>query len=106
MCTISRERGRRRPPTPPASTTIYIGNTYEVTDGSATEHIFAGNRRIASKTVSGITYYHPDHLGGLNGRQEEGKRRAERFLLPVRRDEGKYRQCRFALQVHRQGDRP
>ena len=37
-----------------------------MTDGSATEHIFAGNRRIASKTGSSVTYYHPDHLGGLN----------------------------------------
>ena len=50
----------------PASTTIYIGNIYEVTDGAPTEHIFAGNRRIATKTGSSTTYYHPDHLGGLN----------------------------------------
>ena len=46
----------------PASTTIYIGNIYEVTDGSATEHIFAGNRRIATKTGSTINYYHPTIL--------------------------------------------
>ena len=50
----------------PASTTTYIGNIYEVTDGVATEHIFAGSRRIASKTGTSTTYYHPDHLGGLN----------------------------------------
>ncbi|MDR3565629.1 MAG: RHS repeat-associated core domain-containing protein, partial [Negativicutes bacterium] len=50
----------------PASTTLYIGSIYEVTDSAPTEHIFAGNRRIATKTGSGISYYHPDHLGGLN----------------------------------------
>jgi RHS repeat-associated protein len=37
-----------------------------VTDGAPTVHIFAGSRRIATKTGSSTTYYHPDHLGGLN----------------------------------------
>jgi RHS repeat-associated protein len=30
------------------------------------KHIFAGDRRIASKTASDTYYYHPDHLGSLN----------------------------------------
>ena len=31
-----------------------------------TKHIFAGTRRIASKTGTSVSYYHPDHLGGMN----------------------------------------
>src|SRR5208337_4747048 len=50
----------------PTSTTAYLNNLYECTNGSCTKHIFAGTRRIASKNSAGTNYYHPDHLGGLN----------------------------------------
>ena len=50
----------------PGSETIYIDNLYEVTNGIATKHIFAGARRIASKTASETYYYHLDHLGSLS----------------------------------------
>ncbi len=50
----------------PQSTTVYIGNLYECKDGVCTKHIFAGGRRIASKSGTNTWYYHSDHLGGLN----------------------------------------
>lgn len=49
-----------------SSTTTYIGKLYEIKDGALTKHIFAGGRRIATKTPSGTYFYHPDHLGSLN----------------------------------------
>ncbi|MFZ0932346.1 MAG: FG-GAP-like repeat-containing protein [Syntrophobacteraceae bacterium] len=50
----------------PSSTTSYFNKFYECTNGACTKHIFAGIRRIASKSGSGAYYYQPDHLGGLN----------------------------------------
>ena len=50
----------------PSSTTSYLNNLYECTNGACTKHIFAGNQRIASKSGSTVYYYHPDHLGGMN----------------------------------------
>src|SRR5208337_2916119 len=50
----------------PTSTTAYLNNLYECTNGTCTKHIFAGSQRIASKNSAGTNYYHPDHLGGLN----------------------------------------
>ncbi|MEN6439843.1 MAG: RHS repeat-associated core domain-containing protein, partial [Syntrophobacter sp.] len=44
----------------------YIGNLYECTGSVYTKHIFAGGRRIASKTEAAVIYHHPDHLGGLH----------------------------------------
>ena len=52
------------------TTTIYVNNLYECTDSGlgpdCEKHIFAGGKRIATKTSSTTYYYHPDHLGGLN----------------------------------------
>jgi len=48
------------------SSTTYIGNLYECTDGACTKYIFAGGKRIAAKKDSGISYFHLDHLGGLS----------------------------------------
>ena len=50
----------------PSSTTVYLDNLYECTSNVCTKHIFAGTRRIASKTGTSVSYYHPDHLGGMN----------------------------------------
>ncbi len=47
------------------STTTYIGNYYECTDGTCTRHTFAGSKRFASHTPGESYYYHTDHLGGL-----------------------------------------
>ena len=44
-------------------TTYYIGAHFEIKDGVATKHIFAGNLRIARITASGTNYFHKDHLG-------------------------------------------
>lgn len=54
------------------TTTVYIGQLYEVTDGVATRHIFAGNNRVASVESTGHTYYyHQDHLGSSNSITDE-----------------------------------
>lgn len=45
------------------STTYYIGEHYEIKDGTATKFIFAGNMRIAMVTATGTLYFHKDHLG-------------------------------------------
>ena len=45
----------------------YFSKYYEcVINGSCTKFIFAGKNRIARKTPTRLTYYHPDHLGGSN----------------------------------------
>jgi len=45
------------------STTYYVGDHLEITDGVATKYVFAGDMRIAKITDSGIHFYHKDHLG-------------------------------------------
>ncbi len=62
------------------STTVYIGKLYEETGGVITRHIFAGNRRIASRTGAQVSYYHPDHLGGLHVATNSGGARVETAL--------------------------
>ncbi len=47
------------------STTTYIGNYFECTDGTCTRHTFAGNGRFASHAPGESYYYHTDHLSGL-----------------------------------------
>jgi len=46
--------------------TYYVGDHYEITDGTATRHIFAGGQRIASITGSNTRYFHKDHLGSTS----------------------------------------
>jgi len=59
----------------PNSTTTYIGSLYEVTDGAAKKHIFAGSNRVASVDSQNIHYFHGDHLGSSNVITDEtGKR--------------------------------
>lgn len=48
------------------SATTYVGSLYEVTDGVAKKHIFAGSNRIASVEQSDTYYFHSDHLGSSN----------------------------------------
>ena len=65
--------GKRVSKTTGATTTLYIGDIYESTGGVSTNHIFAGSRRIASKTTGGaVFYYHADHLGSLNAATSNG----------------------------------
>jgi RHS repeat-associated protein len=44
-------------------TTYYVGEHYEVINGTATKYIFAGNLRIAMVSTAGTSYFHKDHLG-------------------------------------------
>ena len=76
-------KGRRKIKFGPSSSTTYPSKYYECTDGSCTKHIFAGSRRVASKSSSGIFYYHPDHLGGLNvGTDGTGAWQSTNFYYP------------------------
>ena len=47
----------------PGSTTTYIGDIYECTEGVCTKYIFGGSQRIAKIDTSDTYYYHTDHLG-------------------------------------------
>ena len=46
--------------------TYYVGDHYEITDGTATKHIFAGGMRIASISGANTRYFHKDHLGSTS----------------------------------------
>ena len=46
-----------------SSTTYYIGNHFEVKDGTAVKYVFAGNLRVAQIEGSALSYFHKDHLG-------------------------------------------
>jgi RHS repeat-associated protein len=48
-----------------SSTTVYIGNLYECTGSACSKYIFAGDQRIALKSVgtTDVRYFHTDHLG-------------------------------------------
>jgi RHS repeat-associated protein len=71
----------------PSSTTTYLKNLYECTNGACTEHIFAGTRRIASKSGSTVYYYHPDLLGGMNVATDSTGQPAEtNFYYPYGED--------------------
>jgi RHS repeat-associated protein len=47
-------------------TTTYIGNLYEVANGVAKKHIFAGANRICTIEPQHTYYSHSDHLGSSN----------------------------------------
>jgi RHS repeat-associated protein len=55
--------GHRVKKTVGSTSTVYIDKLYECTGTACKKHIFAGPRRIATKTASDTLYYHPDHLG-------------------------------------------
>ena len=48
------------------STTIFVGNHYEITDGVVTKYYFAGAQRIAMRTNGTLTYLISDHLGSTS----------------------------------------
>ena len=45
-----------------AGTTLYIGQHYEVIDGTPVRYIFAGNLRVAQLKGNTLKYLHKDHL--------------------------------------------
>jgi len=49
-----------------SAATYYIGNWYEVTNGTATKYYYFGSQRVAMKNASGVTYLHGDHLGSTS----------------------------------------
>jgi RHS repeat-associated protein len=55
--------GHRVKKTVGSTSTVYIDKYCECTGTACKKHIFAGPRRIATKTASDTLYYHPDHLG-------------------------------------------
>ncbi|MBI5653892.1 MAG: RHS repeat-associated core domain-containing protein [Chloroflexi bacterium] len=48
------------------TTTYYVGNWYEVTNGAATKYYYFGAQRVAMKQGSAVTYLHGDHLGSTS----------------------------------------
>ncbi len=55
--------GKRAKKVRGASSTLYIGDHYEIINGVATKYIFAGNLRIARVETGNTFYFHKDHLG-------------------------------------------
>ena len=48
-----------------ANLVTYVSKLYEIRNGAAMKHIFAGGRRIASISGGSTYFYHPDHIGSL-----------------------------------------
>lgn len=53
---------RRAKKTSSKGSTYYIGEHFEIIDGTPVKYIFAGNLRIAKITSSETQYFHKDHL--------------------------------------------
>jgi hypothetical protein len=48
------------------TTTYFVGNHYEVTDGVVTKYYYAGAQRIAMRTGSTLRYLLGDHIGSTS----------------------------------------
>ena len=48
------------------SDTFYIGDHFEIENGTEVKYIFAGNQRVAKVTAAGTHFFHKDHLGSSN----------------------------------------
>ena len=48
------------------SETFYIGDHFEIENGTEVKYIFAGNQRVAKVTAEGTHFFHKDHLGSSN----------------------------------------
>ncbi len=59
------------------STTVYVNDAFQVSNGKAVVHLFAGTVRIAEVRSGSVLYHHKDHLGsatvltGKNGNRVE-----------------------------------
>ncbi len=49
-----------------STTTFYVGDHYEVTNGSSVKHYSFGTQRVAVKQGSTVFYLHGDHLGSTS----------------------------------------
>jgi RHS repeat-associated protein len=49
-----------------STTTYYVGNWYEVTNGAATKYYYFGAQCVAMRNANGVTYLHGDHLGSTS----------------------------------------
>jgi RHS repeat-associated protein len=49
-----------------STATYYVGNWYEVTNGTATKYYYFGAQRVAMRNANGVTYLHGDHLGSTS----------------------------------------
>jgi YD repeat-containing protein len=60
--------GRRVKSVIGSTTTWFVGNMYEVTDGVVTKYYYAGGQRIATRSGSGgvVSYLLGDHLGSTS----------------------------------------
>ncbi|GAB6096176.1 hypothetical protein JCM14469_24290 [Desulfatiferula olefinivorans] len=55
--------GSRTKKTSGGNSTLYIGDHYEVRNGTPIKYIFGGGQRIAKVVSDTVFYYHKDHLG-------------------------------------------
>lgn len=58
--------GNRVKKTVGSTSTYYVGNYYEVTNGAVTKYYYFGKQRVAMKVGSAVTYLHGDHLGSTS----------------------------------------
>jgi hypothetical protein len=49
-----------------STTTYFVGNHYEVTDGVVTKYYYAGSQRIAMRKNGTLNYIIGDHLGSTS----------------------------------------
>jgi RHS repeat-associated protein len=58
--------GQRVQKSSPNGTIVYVGGIYELRNGSAVKHYFAGGSRMARRsTADGLVFLHNDHLGSV-----------------------------------------
>ncbi len=49
-----------------STTTSYVGNYYEVTNGATTSYYYLGSQRVAMRDANGVTFFHVDQLGSTS----------------------------------------
>lgn len=49
-----------------STTTRFVGDLYEDTNGATKEYVFVGGMRVAARAQGFVSFYHADHLGGTN----------------------------------------
>ena len=58
--------GNRVKSTIGSTTTIFVGNYYEITGSAVTKYYYSGVTRVAMRTSSGVRYLFGDHLGSAS----------------------------------------
>ncbi|HPC03004.1 MAG TPA: RHS repeat-associated core domain-containing protein [Syntrophales bacterium] len=59
------------------STTVYVNDAFQVANGKAVVHLFAGTVRIAEVRSGSVLYHHKDHLGSATVLTDKNGNRVE-----------------------------